>query len=169
MADEKNLNPAEPEKKPEVDYKAELEKAQAEIERYKNAVTKANAEVSKVKKDLSDRMSAEEKAEAERKEQRARELQELAYLRAEKRISDYQKKLMKGGYDAELALTMATALPEGVPDTYFDAMKKHYEDGIAQAQANALKNQPKPTPGGVLSPADASLERMMKGAGLKLN
>lgn len=167
MANENELNPGVPEKKPEVDYKAELEKAQAEIERYKNAVTKANAEVSKVKKDLSDRMSAEEKAEAERKEQRARELQELEDLRKEKRISTYKAKLMESGYDAESALTMATALPEGVADTYFDAMKKHYENGIAQAQANALKNQPKPTPGGVLSPADASLERMLKGAGLK--
>ena len=167
MANENELNPGSPEKKPEVDYKAELEKAQAEIERYKNAVTKANAEVSKVKKDLSDRMSAEEKAEAERKEQRARELQELEDLRKEKRISTYKAKLMESGYDAESALTMANALPEGVADTYFDAMKKHYEDGIAQAQANALKNQPKPTPGGVLSPADASLERMLKGAGLK--
>ena len=168
MADETKATEVQVEENtPEMDYKAELAKAQAELERYKNAITKANAEVSKVKKDLADRMTAEEKAEAERKEQRARELQELEDLRKEKRISTYKAKLMESGYDADSALTMATALPEGVADTYFDAMKKHYEDGIAQAQANALKNQPKPTPGGVLSPADASLERMMKGAGLK--
>lgn len=165
-----NINEVTPnvsETKPEVDYKAEWEKAQAEIERYKNAISKTNTEISKVKKDLADRMTAEEKAEAERRERRAKELAELEELRTEKRISTYRAKLMESGYDAESALTMATALPEGVQDTYFEAMKKHYEDGIAQAQANALKNQPKPTPGGVVFPADASLERMMKGAGLK--
>ena len=151
----------------EFDYKAAYEDQQKELERFKNAVTKANAEVSRVKKELADRMTAEEKAEALRKEQAEANEGELNELRAEKRITGYRDKLMAGGYDSESALIMAKALPPEVPDTYFETMKQSHEASLAKARADALNNQPKPTAGGVLAPADDTLERMLKGAGLK--
>lgn len=154
-------------KKPEIDYKAELAKLQAENERLRNANTKASSDVASFKRQLQERMSAEEKAEEERKERRAAELAELEELRNEKRISQYTAKLMAGGYDAETASIMAKALPDGVQDTYFETVKAHNESITAKAMADALKQQPKPTPGGVPQGTDPELDRMLRGAGLK--
>lgn len=168
MADEtKELKETLEQPAAEPDYKAELAKAQAELERFKNAVTKANAEVSKVKKELADRMTAEEQAELARKEAEEARERELAELRAEHRVSTYKDKFLTAGYDAESAATMAKALPEGVPDTYFDAVRQHNESIKSNAMAEALKQQPKLTPGVVPQGADPELEAMLRGAGLK--
>lgn len=167
MADEVKTEEVKTEEKKEIDYKAEFERLQAENEKLKRAVTNTSSEVAKYKKDLADRMTAEEKAEAERKEARAKELAELEELRTERRISQYQAKLMAGGYDAETAAIMAKALPDGVQDTYFDTVKQHNESIRSQALSDALKQQPKPTPGTVPAGKDVELERMLQGAGLK--
>ena len=171
MAEELKTEEFKTEKKeeatPEIDYKAEIQKLQAENERLRNANTKASSDVASFKRQLQERMTAEEKAEAERKERRAAELAELEQLRNEKRISQYTAKLMAGGYDAATASVMAKALPDGVQDTYFETVKQHNESIKASALAEALKQQPKPTPGGVPQGADPELERMLRGAGLK--
>ena len=169
MADE--LNKTEEvkteEATPEIDYKAELAKLQAENERLRNANTRASADVSAYKKKLQDHLSEEEKAEEARKEQRAKELEELEVLRNEKRISTYTAKIMASGYDATTAETMAKALPAGVADTYFEALKQHNESIKATAMADALKQQPKTTPGGVPAGTDPMLEAMLRGAEIK--
>ena len=69
--------------------------------------------------------------------------------------------------DLITASVMAKALPDGVQDTYFETVKQHNESIKASALAEALKQQPKPTPGGVPQGADPELERMLRGAGLK--
>lgn len=151
---------------PEVDYKAEYEKAQAEIERLKNGITKTSAEVSKVKKELADRMTKEEAAELARKEAEENIRKELAEYKERDRIATYKDKLIASGYDAESAYIMAKALPEGVGEEYFEVAKKHFEDAQAKAKADAINNQPKLTAGSAPKPIDPELEQMRKAAGL---
>ena len=151
---------------PEIDYKAELARTQAELERFKNAVTKANAEVSKVKKELADRMTAEEQAELARKEAEEAKERELAEYRARDRVNTYKDKFLAAGYDNEAAGIMAKALPEGVQDAYFEAIKQHNESVRQKANADALKQQPKPSAGGIPEAKDANLDTMRRAAGL---
>ena len=159
--------PVEEPTTPEVDYKAEYEKAQAEIERLKNGITKTSAEVSKVKKELADRMTKEEAAELARKEAEENIKKELAEYKERDRIATYKDKIMEGGFSAEQALAMAKALPAGVDDNYFETLKKHNEDIVAKAKADAINQQPKPTAGGIPDPDKAFEDRLRKAAGLK--
>ena len=161
-----NESPATEPVTPEVDYKAEYAKAQAEIERLKNGITKTSAEVSKVKKELAERLTKEEQDELARKEAQENLMKELAEYKERDRIANYKDKLVASGYDAETALIMAKALPDGVSDAYFDAARKHHEDSLAKAKADALNNQPRPTAGTTPTPVDAELEAMRRAAGL---
>ena len=62
---------------------------------------------------------------------------------------------------------MAKALPKGVQDSYFETVRAHNESIKATAMADALKQQPKTTPGGVPAGTDPMLEAMLRGAEIK--
>ena len=168
MAEENITKTAEEaQKTEEVDYKAEYLRIKEENERLKNGISKTNSEISKVKKELADRLSEQEKAEREKAEKDAERDALLQEYIARDRVNTYTAKLIEGGYDAATAATMARALPDGVPDEYFATMKEFAANAAQKAKTAALDNLPKPTPGGVPTPADASLDRMLKAAGVK--
>ena len=114
----------------------------AEIEKLKASVTNASADASSWKAKYRSTQDEATRKEAERAEADEALKQELAALRAEKRISTYTAKLMEVGYDAQTATSMAMNLPEGISDDFFVQQKNFLESQKQLAKTEALNNQP---------------------------
>ena len=157
----------------EIDYKALYEQTKAENDRLRASNTKASADVSKFKKQLSEVLSKEELAKREAEEEQARKDELLKQYIERDRIRTYSDKYQGAGFSKEYADKMASLLPEGVGDEYFDNLKASNADTMARLKAEALNNQPKPTNGTPPTPKDLGkseedklLDQMLKGAGL---
>ena len=157
----------------EIDYKALYEQTKAENDRLRASNTKASADVSKFKKQLSEVLSKEELAKREAEEEQARKDELLKQYIERDRIRTYSDKYQGAGFSKEYADKMASLLPEGVADEYFDNLKASNADTMARLKAEALNNQPKPTNGTPPTPKDLGkseedklLDQMLKGAGL---
>lgn len=119
----------------------------AEIAKLKDSVTKANAEASKYKKELSARLSDDErkaKEDAEKWETICKERDEL--LR-EKNISVHKAKFLENGYSAELASKSATALVDGDFETVFKNLGEYRMSIEKQFKADNIDRMPKPQGG----------------------
>ena len=111
--------------------KAELAKAKADAERFKNSIDKNAKEAKKLKAQLNEANAnlkakmtdAEKKAEAERES-----AEELEQVRLELRTIKYSKRLMGVGMAEADAENMAKAIPElEDADAFFDALTKFVE------------------------------------------
>ena len=119
----------------------------AEIAKLKESVTKANAEASKYKKELSAKLSDDErkaKEDAEKWEQVVKERDEL--LR-EKNISTHKAKFLENGYSAELADSSAQAIVDGDFETVFKNLGEYRKSIEKQFKAENVDNMPKPKGG----------------------
>lgn len=134
----------------------------SEVEKYKSLLTKANTEAADYKRKLKEKMSEQERAEAERAEAEKATREELNTLRAEKRVSVYTNRLVGAGYDLETAKVMATSLPEGLEDSYFESQKTFLENKQKQIEADLLKKQPTLTGGKPLAGEDIQKEQDAK-------
>lgn len=119
----------------------------AEIDRLKAALSKSNSEAAEFKKQLREKMSAEElkaKEDAEKIEELTKERDAL--LR-EKTISSHKAKYLSLGYDESLANETAEALANGDLDKVFANQKKHNESVEKKIRADVLKETPLPEGG----------------------
>ena len=124
----------------------------AEIAKLKESVTKANAEASKYKKELSAKLSDDErkaKEDAEKWEQIAKERDEL--LR-EKNISTHKAKFLENGFSAELADSSAQAIVDGDFETVFKNLGEYRKSIEKQFKAENIDNMPKPNGGSGKAP-----------------
>ena len=80
-----------------------------ELERYKNAVSKANSEAADYKRKLKERMSEEEKRSAEEAERLAKLEAENKELNKKILVADYTGKFISSGMDHETAVKSAEA------------------------------------------------------------
>ena len=114
----------------------------SEIQRLKEAVSRANSEAADYKKQLRAKQTDDEAKAAE--DARAREAmeKELESLRKDKAVSTYQAKFLGLGYDAETAATAAAALQSGNIDALFEAQATFIEAAKKAAVAGALDKQP---------------------------
>lgn len=124
------------------DLTANVKAKDAEIEKLKTANTNASADASEWKKKYRSTQDEATRKEAERAEAEQAMRAELTALKAEKRISDYTKKLMEAGYDAQTAATMAAGLPDGISDDFFATQKAFLDTQKQLAKTEALNNQP---------------------------
>lgn len=137
----------------------------AEILKLKAALSKANSEAAEWKKALREKQTEQERKEAELAEQRKLELEELESLRREKRISGYKAKLMEAGVDHATADLMANALPDGVGEEYFAAVKTFNSSQRQAIETETLNKQPKlsvgtpPTGANMRTEEDAKYDR----------
>ena len=124
----------------------------AELAKLKESVTKANAEASKYKKELSAKLSDDErkaKEDAEKWEQIAKERDEL--LR-EKNISTHKAKFLENGFSAELADSSAQAIVDGDFETVFKNLGEYRKSIEKQFKAENIDNMPKPNGGSGKAP-----------------
>lgn len=130
----------------------EYEDYSSELERYKNAVSKANSEAAMWKKKYNAFLSEEERKKNEAEEEMNKIREELEILRKEKLESDHRAKLIALGYDENLATETAKALINGETEKLFVALKKHQESLEKQIRADVLKDTPKPKAGSGTKP-----------------
>ena len=119
----------------------------AEIERLKNALSKSNSEAADYKKQLRDKMSAEEikaKEDAEKYEELQKKYEELVRKDS---ISQNKVKFLALGYEEKLASETAEAMVNGELDKVFANQKKHIEAVEKKIRADVLKETPTPEGG----------------------
>ena len=119
----------------------------AEIDRLKTALSKSNSEAADYRKQLRDKMSAEEikaKEDAEKFEELQKKYEELVRKDA---ISQNKVKLLALGYEEKLANDTAEAMVNGELDKVFANQKKHIEAVEKKIRADVLKETPTPEGG----------------------
>jgi len=119
----------------------------SEVERYKNAASKANSEAADWKRKHNALLSEEDKKKKEDKEKFESLEKEVATLRKEKQISSHKAQFMGMGYDEALATETATAMVEGNTDLVFANQKKFLENHDKTIKADMFKQTPRPPAG----------------------
>ena len=119
----------------------------AEIDRLKNALSKSNSEAADYKKQLREKLSAEELKAKEDAEKWEEIVKERDALLREKTIATHKAKYLSLGYDESLANDTAEAMTNGDIDKVFANQKKHLEAVEKKIRADVLKDTPKPEGG----------------------
>ena len=119
----------------------------AEIDRLKAALTKSNSEAAEYKKQLREKMSAEELKAKEDAEKIEELIKERDALLREKTVAGHKANYLALGYDEKLAIETAEALANGELDKVFANQKKHSETVEKKIRADVLKGTPKPEGG----------------------
>ena len=119
----------------------------AEIDRLKAALSKSNSEAADYKKQLREKMSAEEVKAKEDAEKWEEIVKERDALLREKTIATYKAQYLALGYDEKLANETAEAMANGEIDKVFANQKKHLEAVEKKIRADVLKETPKPEGG----------------------
>lgn len=125
----------------------EYEDNSAELEKQKNALSKANSEAAEWKRKHNALLSEEEKKKQEDADKLAQMEQELADLRKGKTVSEYKAKFVAQGYDEVLAEETAKALADGDSAKVFANQSKFLEEYAKKVKADAIKKTPKPGAG----------------------
>lgn len=118
-----------------------------ELEKLKTALSKSNSEAADYKRQLKEKMSADEikaKEDAERQEKLQKDYDELVKKVA---ISENKAKLLSLGYDDALATETAEAMANGELDKVFANQKKHLDAVEKKIRSDILKDTPKPNGG----------------------
>lgn len=119
----------------------------AEIDRLKNALTKSNSEAADYKKQLREKMTAEEAKAKEDAEKMEEIIKERDALRKETTISKNKARLLALGYEETLANEVAEAMFAGDTEKVFTAQKKHLDSVEKKIREDVLKDTPKPDGG----------------------
>lgn len=139
----------------------ELEDNSSEIERLKNAVSKANSESAEWKRKHNALLSAEEQQKQEQAESLAAMQQELETLRKEKTVAKYTADYVKLGFDEKLAEETAKALADGDMVKVFANQSKANEALVKKTIADKLKDTPRGV-GGQAGGGGMTLEKLRK-------
>ncbi len=119
----------------------------SEVEKLRAALSKSNSEAADYKKQLREKLTADEikaKEDAEKQEKLQKDYDDL--LR-KVNISDNKAKLLALGYDDALATETAEAMVNGELDKVFTNQKKHLETVEKKIRSDILKDTPKPDGG----------------------
>ena len=119
----------------------------AEIESLKAALSKSNSEAAGYKKQLREKMSADEiklKEEAERIEKLQRDYDALL---KKSTIADHKARLLALGYAEALATETAEAMFAGDTEKVFAAQQKHLDAMGKKIREEAMQGTPSPTGG----------------------
>ena len=119
----------------------------AEIDRLKAALSKSNSEAADYKKQLREKMSAEEAKAKEDAEKLEELIKERDALRREKTVAAHKAEYLALGYDEKLAGETAEAMANGELNKVFANQKKHLEAVEKKIRADVLKDTPKPEGG----------------------
>ena len=118
-----------------------------EIEKLKSALSKSNSEAADYKRQLKEKLSAEELKAKEDAEKWEQVVKERDALLREKNVSTNKAKLLALGYDESLADDTAEAMVNGELDKVFANQKKHLDNVEKKIRSEILKDTPKPDGG----------------------
>ena len=119
----------------------------AEIEKLKSALSKSNSEAADYKKQLREKMSADELKAKEDAEAKEKLQNDYDALLKKVSISENKAQLLALGYDDTLAAETAEAMVNGELDKVFANQKKHMDAVRKEIRSEILKETPKPDGG----------------------
>lgn len=122
----------------------EYDDGTSEIERYKNATSKANSEAAEWKKKHNALLSEDEKAKQENADYIAKLEKQNAELLEERDVAKYKTELLATGYSDELATETAKALFSGDVSTVLKNQAKFVTEQKKAVIAESVKNTPIP-------------------------
>ena len=155
-------NDMTPEQKVAALESLEYDDHSAELEKTKNALTKANGDAAEWKRKHNALLSEEELKRQKEAEDRQAIMDELNTLREEKLINGYKTSYMANGYDEALADATARALANGEMDKVF-ANQKAFQDAHDKAlKAQLMGDTPKPAGGGEDAGSAMTLDALRK-------
>ena len=138
----------------------EYEDNSAELERLKNANSKANSEAAEWKRKHNALLTEEEQKKAEAEENNKKILEELETLRKDKTISDYTAKYIAIGYDKDLASETAKAMADGDMAKVFENGEKHRQALEKKIKEDLINGTHKPDgAGGDDKKVDSAIEK----------
>ena len=124
------------------EFEAPKQTDDGEVKKLREALSKTNSEAANLKRQLHEKMSEAEKAEAERKDREQQIDEELKTLRKEKTIATLEKAYLAAGYPAELAAASAVAQADGDTDTVLKNQMAFLAETKKSLAAEALNKQP---------------------------
>lgn len=110
----------------------------------KDVFDKTASEVARVKKELKEKMTEDEKKADEVKQQ----LEMFEELKRENALNKYEKTYLSNGYSAERAVAIAKALAENDFETAAKETAAHTKEVVENAKAEAMKGVKTPVGGG---------------------
>lgn len=137
----------------------EYEDNAVELERQKNALSKANSEAAEWRRKHNALLTDEQRKQQEQAEKWENMEKELAGLRKEKTVSGYKAKLVSQGYDEALADATAAAMESGDMATVFANNQKFLEGYAKKIIADKLKGTPRGADG---NPGDVGIDYSKK-------
>ena len=126
----------------------EYDDGASEIERYKNAATKANSEAAEWKKKHNALLSDDEKNKQASEERMAQMQEELDKLRRKELVGGFVAQLVSQGYEAKLAQETAEAMADGDMAKVIANQTKFLATHDNALKAEILKGTPTPPAGG---------------------
>lgn len=126
----------------------EYDDGASEIERYKNAATKANSEAAEWKKKHNALLSDDEKNKQASEEKMAQMQEELDKLRRKDTVSGFVAQLVAQGYEAKLAQKTAEAMADGDMAKVLAYQTEFLTTHDNALKAEILKGTPTPPAGG---------------------
>jgi len=114
----------------------------------KDVFDKTASELAAKKKELTDKMTEDEKKKQKEEEDRKELETKYNKLLHESEVSKFKAKFLAMGYDEKLADATAEAMADGDTEKVFANQKKHLENVEKKVRAEVLKDTPKPTPDG---------------------
>ena len=140
---------ATPEPTPEQELSAEerLQQLMVENAKLKKSVDKTSSEAATYKKQLREKLSADEIASQEKAEKEAERQEKFASMERKIAITDLTNNFMDLGYPKDNAIKAATAQNDGDIETLLKIQKEFQDTLVKQREAEWLKNRPTPQTG----------------------
>lgn len=125
----------------------EYEDNSSELERYKNAASKANSEAAEWRKKHNALLSEEEQKKQANDEELTTLREKVAAMEKERLVTGHKTQYLALGYDEALADATAKALADGDTAKVFANHKKFLETHDKTLKADLLKDTPTPPAG----------------------
>ncbi len=140
----------------------EYEDNATELERYKNAASKANSEAAEWKKKHNALLSEDEQKKQANEEELNTLRKKVEEMEKDKRVADHKAQFLALGYDEALAAETAQAMADGDTVKVFANQKKFLENHDKAYKAQLMGKTSTPPAGGSGEGGDMTLERFRK-------
>lgn len=122
----------------------EMDDNSAEVERYKNATSKANSEAAEYKRQLKALQEKANQGSSDAEKQMAELKEQVESLQREKAISVRTAGFMKAGMDEDTAAKCSEAFTNGDSESFFTAFGSFITEHDKAFKAELLKTTPRP-------------------------
>ena len=152
------------------ELKAMLKAYEDKESKSKDAISKACADAAEWKRKYRETLDATEREKQEQEERYADMQSRLMAYEAKDRVNTYTQKLVAVGYPIEQASRMASGLPDGIADSFFEEQRAFLEatkQNIKNEKLNAQPNLPVGAPPTANDIADKEMADLRRWMGLK--